>query len=241
MSQNDLNVTNQNFPLTRADLNNAIQALGSSNSGSTEPPTKLADMIWVETLNDSTSILKIRSSANDAWINIGYLDQTTNAFKVFDDTLVVDTSGTQTGIIGDQATSAWQAGTSNTQSLVSPANVKSSIESSVIPSVGVSQTWSTVTRTRGTTYQNTSGVAVQINVNLRATTRSTNAGDPSPGEATFQVSPNSSTWFTLGSINSQYDREGFLSPVIPNNFYYRWTGSTDLNGARSEAIFTLLS
>jgi hypothetical protein len=79
----------------------------------------------------SSNILKQRSEADDAWISIGYFDQSTNAFKVIDDTIVVNTSGTQTGIIGDQATSVWQAGTGTTQSLVSPASVKAAIDAQV--------------------------------------------------------------------------------------------------------------
>lgn len=121
MSQHDLNIANQTAPNTRSDLNSALQALGSNNSGASAPSTTYANMHWYDT---SSNILKQRSEANDAWISIGYFDQSTNAFKVLDDTMVVNTSGTQTGIIGDQATSVWQAGTGTTESLVSPAKVK---------------------------------------------------------------------------------------------------------------------
>ena len=124
MSQHDLNIANQTAPNTRSDINNALQALGSNNSGSSAPSTTYANMHWYDT---SSNILKQRSEANDAWISIGYFDQSTNAFKILDDTMVVNTSGTQTGLIGDQATSSWQAGTGTTQSLVSPANVKASV------------------------------------------------------------------------------------------------------------------
>jgi len=128
MSQNDLNIANQTASATRSDINSALQALGSNNSGSSAPTTTYANMHWYDT---SSNILKQRSEADDAWISIGYFDQSTNAFKVLDDTMVVNTSGTQTGLLGDQATSSWQAGTGTTQSLVSPANVKSAIDSQV--------------------------------------------------------------------------------------------------------------
>ena len=121
MSQHDLNIANQTASATRSDINSALQALGSNNSGATAPPTTYANMHWYDT---STNILKQRSEADDAWISIGYFDQSTNAFKVLDDTMVVNTSGTQTGIIGDQATSTWQAGTGTTESLISPAKLK---------------------------------------------------------------------------------------------------------------------
>jgi len=121
MSQHDLNIANQTAPNTRSDINNALQALGSNNSGSSAPSTTYANMHWYDT---SSNILKQRSEANDAWISIGYFDQSTNAFKVLDDTVVVNTSGTQTGLIGDQAQSTWVAGTGTTESLISPAKLK---------------------------------------------------------------------------------------------------------------------
>lgn len=125
MSQNDLVIANQTFPTTRADINSALQALGSLSSGATEPPTTYANMLWYDTANNT---LKMRAEANDAWISVGYLDQSTDAFRILDDTQVVNTSGTQTGLIGDQATATWEAGTSTTESLVSPAKVKAAID-----------------------------------------------------------------------------------------------------------------
>ena len=142
MSQHDLNIANQTAANARADINNALQALGSNSSGSSAPSTTYANMHWYDT---SSNILKQRSEADDAWISIGYFDQSTNAFKILDDTMVVNTSGTQTGLIGDQATSSWQAGTGTTQSLVSPANVKASVLAN-----SVSLTTGTGTATIGT-------------------------------------------------------------------------------------------
>ena len=121
MSQNDLVIANQAFPPFRADLNSALQALGSANSGTTEPATIYANMFWYDT---TAKILKLRSEANDAWISVGYFDQSANAFRILDNTQVTDTSGTQTGLLGDQATATWEAGTSTIESLVSPAKVK---------------------------------------------------------------------------------------------------------------------
>ena len=124
MSQNDLVIANQTFPATRADINNALQSLGSTNSGATEPSTTYANMMWYDT---SSNILKMRAEANDAWINVGYFDQSADAFRILDDTQVVNTSGTQTGLLGDQSTSVWESGTGTTESLVSPAKIKASV------------------------------------------------------------------------------------------------------------------
>jgi hypothetical protein len=134
MSRSNLVIANQSFPGTRTDLNLALLALGSLSSSSYAPAPTYANMLWYDT---STNILKMRSEANDVWINVGYLDQSSNAFRIFDDTQVVDTSGVQTGLIGDQATSAWELGTATLQSLVSPANVKAAIDA-LVPVVSTS-------------------------------------------------------------------------------------------------------
>ena len=128
MSQNDYTIANQTTPLFRADLNDALQALASNSSGPTAPATTYANMTWYDT---GTNILKIRSEADDAWINVAYVDQSTNAWRVLDDTQVVNTSGTQTGLIGDQATATWETGTATTESLVSPAKVKAAFDAFV--------------------------------------------------------------------------------------------------------------
>ena len=79
MSQNDFVIANQTAPNFRADLNLALQALASTSSGATAPSTTYANMLWYDT---ATNILKMRSEANDVWIDLGTLDQSTNTFSV---------------------------------------------------------------------------------------------------------------------------------------------------------------
>jgi hypothetical protein len=131
MSQNDYTIANQTTPLFRADLNSALQALASNSSGATAPATTYANMFWYDT---SANILKMRSEADDAWINVAYVDQSANAWRVLDNTQVVDTSGTTIGYLGVQVTSFWQSGVSTNDSLVSPAKVKAAIEA-LVPNV----------------------------------------------------------------------------------------------------------
>ena len=125
MSQHDFNIANQTAAPARADINSALTALASLSSGATAPSTTVANMLWYDT---STNTLKLRNEADSGWISIGYADQSSGAFALFDNAKVVNTSGTQTGLIGDQATSAWVAGTSTTESLVSPAKVKAAVQ-----------------------------------------------------------------------------------------------------------------
>lgn len=89
MSQHDLDIANQGFPATRADINNALQALGSSNSGATAPSTTYANQLWYDTANN---IIKIRNEDNDAWISLFTLDQTNDNIEALtvDGTITAD-------------------------------------------------------------------------------------------------------------------------------------------------------
>lgn len=78
MSQHDFVIDNQNAPASRADINNALQALASLSSGTTAPVATYANMLWYDTVNDT---LKIRNEANSAWISLGAVDQTNNVFN----------------------------------------------------------------------------------------------------------------------------------------------------------------
>lgn len=124
MSQNDFIIDNQSASSARADITNALQALASLSSGDTEPSFPYANMLWYDT---DTDLLKMRDKDGAAWITIGYLDQDADAFRIIDNTQVVNTSGTQTGLIGGQSTATWQAGTGNIESLISPSQLSNAI------------------------------------------------------------------------------------------------------------------
>jgi hypothetical protein len=160
MSQHDFDIANQTAASARSDINNALQALASLSSGDTAPSTTYANMLWYET---DTNILKMRNEADSAWINVGYLDQGSSAFRILDDTQVMNTGGTQTGLLGDQATATWEAGSGTTESLISPAKVKAAIEANPV-GLGANQTWQDFTGSRviDTSYQNTTGRSICI-------------------------------------------------------------------------------
>lgn len=70
MSQHDFNIANQSGAAFRADLNNALAALVSLSSAASEPSPTFAFQFWADT---STGILKVRNSANTAWVTVGTL------------------------------------------------------------------------------------------------------------------------------------------------------------------------
>lgn len=73
MAQHDYNLANQSGLAFRQDLNNALAAIVSQNSGASEPSTTYAYQWWADT---TTGLLKIRNAANSAWITIGTLAST---------------------------------------------------------------------------------------------------------------------------------------------------------------------
>lgn len=132
MSQHDLDIANQTASLARADINDALKALGSTSSGSSAPSTTYANMLWYDT---GSNILKMRSEANDGWINIGYFHQGENQFHILENTYIANTSGAHTGLLGNQPTSTWQSGAGTTESLVSPAKVLAAIEANAVEGI----------------------------------------------------------------------------------------------------------
>ena len=73
MATHDYVIDNSTGANVRADINNALAAIVSNNSNSSEPSTKYAYMWWADTTN---GILKIRNAANNAWVELLQLDGT---------------------------------------------------------------------------------------------------------------------------------------------------------------------
>ena len=77
MSQHDMVIANQSFPNTRSDLNSALQALASTNVGTSAPSTVYAGQIWIDSTTATAWQPKIYDGA--AWINLPfYINTSTN-------------------------------------------------------------------------------------------------------------------------------------------------------------------
>lgn len=70
MSQHDLDIANQAGAAFRADLNSALQAIATNQSGSVEPNPSYEYQLWADTGN---GLLKMRNSTNTAWVTLGLL------------------------------------------------------------------------------------------------------------------------------------------------------------------------
>ena len=73
MATHDYDIANQSGAAFRTDLNNALAAIQSNNSNSSSPATTVAYQWWADT---TSGTLKIRNSANNAWIELLQLDGT---------------------------------------------------------------------------------------------------------------------------------------------------------------------
>ena len=104
MSQHDFSIANQTASSARSDINNGLQALASNNSGTSAPSTTYANMFWYDVTNN---ILKIRDETNSSWIDVIYLNQSTGVASILNDTLLVSSGGSTTGLLGDQTQSIW--------------------------------------------------------------------------------------------------------------------------------------
>lgn len=71
MSQHDYVIANGTGSAVRSDLNGALGAIVTQNSGSTEPATTYAFMPWADT---TAGVMKMRNSANSGWISLFQLD-----------------------------------------------------------------------------------------------------------------------------------------------------------------------
>lgn len=73
MSQHDYVVDSASGAAVRADINNALGAIATQNSGSSAPSTTYAYMRWPDTTN---GVLKRRNAANSGWLVERTLDET---------------------------------------------------------------------------------------------------------------------------------------------------------------------
>jgi hypothetical protein len=80
----------------------------------------------------------------------------------------------------------------------------------VATDLGWGQTWQTVTRTSGVSYQNLTGKPIQVAIGANNTA------------VNFEVSTNGSTWVSLGTTGTNVPSIFFA--IIPPGHYYRATG-----------------
>ena len=98
MAQHDYDIANQSFPSFRSDLNSVLEAINTSNSGTSRPSSAVAGTIWLDTTSASTPTLKFYDGSDD--ISLATLDYTANTVNWLDSTVTVDIVGDTTPQLG---------------------------------------------------------------------------------------------------------------------------------------------
>ena len=98
MAQHDMNIANQGFPAFRSDLNNALSAINSFQSGTSRPSGAVSGTIWLDTTSATTPTLKYYDGADD--ISLATLDHSANTVNWLDSTVsITGLATTATGTV----------------------------------------------------------------------------------------------------------------------------------------------
>jgi hypothetical protein len=98
MAQHDYNIANQGFPAFRSDLNNALSAIQTTNSGTSRPTGAVAGQLWLDTTTATSPTLKYFDGTDD--ISLATIDHTTNTVNWLDSTVsITGLSTTATGTV----------------------------------------------------------------------------------------------------------------------------------------------
>jgi len=88
MAQGDYLIQNQSFPSFRSDLNATLEAINTSNSGTSRPTSAVAGTVWLDTTSATTPTLKFYDGADD--ISLATLDYTANTVNWLDSSVSFD-------------------------------------------------------------------------------------------------------------------------------------------------------
>ena len=88
MAQGDYLIQNQSFPSFRSDLNSTLEAINTSNSGTSRPSSAVAGTVWLDTTNATNPTLKFYDGTDD--ISLAQLDYTANTVNWLDSTVSFD-------------------------------------------------------------------------------------------------------------------------------------------------------
>ena len=98
MAQHDYNIANQGFPAFRTDLNNALSAIQTTNSGTSRPTGAVAGQLWLDTTTATSPTLKYYDGADD--ISLATIDHSANTVNWLDSTVsITGLSTTATGTV----------------------------------------------------------------------------------------------------------------------------------------------
>ena len=196
-----------------------VDTLGNVGIGTANPSEKLDVVGTVKATGLNLSGTAVTATAAE----LNKLDGVTATTAELNYTDGV-TSNIQTQLNGKastatQTTGAWEAGSSTTETIVSPAKVSAAIEAQAI---GVGQQWyNDGAFTAGTVYTNSLGRPVQVMLSMQGA-----------GSKTLGLSHDGTTWVeTLNLDNDGSDHDVNTTFTLPAGHRWRLTG-TFTNGRR---------
>ena len=189
-----------------------------------------AELNLLDGVTATTAEINILDGVTATTAEINILDGGTAATAttlVDADRLVANDGGTMVQVaMTDISTYAFTALSIDEDDMVSDSasklptqqSVKAYVDTAIaaVTSLGVGQTWQTVadgdiTRSGNTSYQNTTGRPIQVNV-------------ATENNISFQVSTDGSTWKTVSTGISGGDKAPH-NVIVPDQIYYRVTGT----------------
>jgi hypothetical protein len=114
MAQHDYNIANQGFSSFRSDLNNALSAIQTTNSGTSRPTGAVAGQLWLDTTTATSPTLKYYDGADD--ISLATIDHTANTVNWLDSTVSI--TGLTTTATGTVLTLSDSASTSTVNLII---------------------------------------------------------------------------------------------------------------------------
>jgi hypothetical protein len=114
MAQHDYNIANQGFPAFRSDLNNALSAIQTNNSGTSRPTGAVAGQIWLDTTNATSPTLKFFDGSDD--ISLATINYTANTVDWLDSSITI--TGLSTTATGTVLTLSDTASTSSVNLII---------------------------------------------------------------------------------------------------------------------------
>ena len=196
-------------------LNTNLDSLDNLLDGTTAiSPNLTALKIGGAGVTASVAELNVLDGVTATTAEINHLDGVTSAIQAQIDTKYE--AATQTG-------ATWEAGTSTTESLVSPAKLKAAVEALASEPIGVGQSWATAARTADTSYRNTTGRPIQVSATI-ATYAVADGESTSYIPSTLEVSDDNSVWVEVGKSSGGLGGRSTVNIIVPDDHYYRFSG-----------------
>ena len=136
MAQHDYVIANASGATVRADINSALSAIQTLNSGTSAPSSTAAGMLWLDTTGGAPYALKVRDAGNNHWLTLA--------------------SVTDPGSDGNIETSATIKGTIDSSADLSNANFPFATQSQVF---GTHTTGSVTSGNTALTVASSSGIS----------------------------------------------------------------------------------